>query len=162
MSRREADFPNEPRTVGDLMNPTDEALAERVAKFKLGDRVTKMKGSRWTGLVVGVYSTALTPEGYAVESETETGSVQIYPAAALEALPARDEAVPASGGVEVKSLNWTQCQTHGGLVWLASWQGLQWRVHIDRHAEVNKAKAQAEFDAIVRSALAAPAESAKP
>jgi hypothetical protein len=26
---------------------------------------------------------ALTPEGYAVESETEKGSVQIYPAAAL-------------------------------------------------------------------------------
>lgn len=55
-----------------------------MAKFKLGDRVTKIKGSCWTGLVVGRYSTSLTPEGYAVESETEVGSVQIYPAAALE------------------------------------------------------------------------------
>lgn len=29
MSRRESDFPNEPRTVGDLMNRIDEALLER-------------------------------------------------------------------------------------------------------------------------------------
>jgi dihydrofolate reductase (trimethoprim resistance protein) len=34
--------------------------------------------------VVGAYSTKLTAEGYAVESERETGSVQIYPVAALE------------------------------------------------------------------------------
>ena len=47
--------------------------------FRLGDRVTKTKGSSWTGLVVGFYSTTLTPEGYAVESENERGSVQIYP-----------------------------------------------------------------------------------
>ena len=52
-------------------------------KFTMGQRVTKIRGSRWTGLVVGTYSTSLTPEGYAVESETELGSVQIYPAAAL-------------------------------------------------------------------------------
>lgn len=51
--------------------------------FKLGDTVTKTKGSKWTGKVVGFYSTALTPEGYAVESSTETGSVQIYPVSAL-------------------------------------------------------------------------------
>lgn len=57
-----------------------------VPKFQLGDRVTKIKGSKWTGTVVGTYSTALTPEGYAVESETEVGSVQIYPAAALAKL----------------------------------------------------------------------------
>jgi R67 dihydrofolate reductase len=55
-------------------------------RFQLGDRVTKTKGSSWTGRVVGFYSTDLTPEGYAVESETERGSVQIYPAAALAAL----------------------------------------------------------------------------
>ena len=54
-------------------------------KFTLGDRVRKTKGSQWHGTVVGTYSTALTPEGYAVESSTEIGSVQIYPAAALEA-----------------------------------------------------------------------------
>lgn len=53
-------------------------------KFKLGDRVRKVKGSQWHGVVVGTYSTSLTPEGYAVESHTERGSVQIYPAAALE------------------------------------------------------------------------------
>lgn len=57
-------------------------------KFKLGDRLTKNKGSSWTGLVVGFYSTELTPVGYAVESETEKGSVQIYPEAALHPLPA--------------------------------------------------------------------------
>lgn len=53
--------------------------------FALGDRVTKTKGSSWTGRVVGTYSTSLTPEGYAVESENEPGSVQIYPVAALRA-----------------------------------------------------------------------------
>ena len=53
-------------------------------RYRLGDRVTKIKGSNWTGLVVGFYSTSLTPEGYAVESETESGSVQIYPVGALE------------------------------------------------------------------------------
>lgn len=54
------------------------------AKWQLGQRVTKTKGSNWTGLIVGFYSTSLTPMGYAVESETERGSVQIYPQAALE------------------------------------------------------------------------------
>lgn len=54
-------------------------------KFKLGDKVRKSKGSRWRGIVVGTYSTVLTPEGYCVESYFEKGSVQIYPAAALEA-----------------------------------------------------------------------------
>ena len=54
------------------------------AKFQLGDTVRKVKGSQWHGTVVGTYSTTLTPEGYCVESSTEIGSVQIYPAAALE------------------------------------------------------------------------------
>lgn len=54
------------------------------ARFRIGDRVRKTKGSRWQGVVVGTYSTSLTPEGYAVESETEHGSVQIYPVSALE------------------------------------------------------------------------------
>lgn len=52
-------------------------------KFIIGDRVTKTSGSSWTGRVVGFYSTELTPIGYCVESETETGSVQIYPERAL-------------------------------------------------------------------------------
>jgi dihydrofolate reductase (trimethoprim resistance protein) len=55
-------------------------------KFKHGDRVRKTKGSEWSGYVVGWYSTTLTPDGYAVESETHKGSVQIYPASALELL----------------------------------------------------------------------------
>lgn len=62
--------------------PSPAASAEP-GKFKLGDVVRKAKGSQWHGTVVGTYSTALTPEGYAVESSTERGSVQIYPAAAL-------------------------------------------------------------------------------
>jgi hypothetical protein len=53
-------------------------------KFQLGASVRKTKGSQWHGTVVGTYSTTLTPEGYAVESATESGSVQIYPASALE------------------------------------------------------------------------------
>ena len=52
-------------------------------KFKRGDRVTKISGSSWTGRIVGTYSTTLSPEGYAVESENEPGSVQIYPVSAL-------------------------------------------------------------------------------
>ena len=56
-------------------------------RFRLGDRVRKTKGASWQGLVVGTYKTALTPEGYCVESEREPGSVQLYPVAALEAVP---------------------------------------------------------------------------
>jgi dihydrofolate reductase (trimethoprim resistance protein) len=54
------------------------------ATFNLGDRVRKKSGAAWQGRVVGWYSTSLTPEGYAVESESHPGSVQIYPVAALE------------------------------------------------------------------------------
>lgn len=64
-------------------------------KFKLGDIVRKTKGSQWSGTVVSTYSTALTPEGYAVESSTEKGSVQIYPAAALERVDAATESLQA-------------------------------------------------------------------
>lgn len=53
-------------------------------KFSRGDLVRKRSGSAWEGRVVGEYSTALTPEGYAVESAAHPGSVQIYPAAALD------------------------------------------------------------------------------
>ena len=55
-----------------------------MSKFKMGDKVCKVSGSEWHGTVVGTYSTELTPEGYAVESSTERGSVQIYPAKALQ------------------------------------------------------------------------------
>lgn len=53
-------------------------------KFARGEYVTKIKGSSWTGRIVGTYSTSLTPVGYCVESVNEPGSVQIYPEAALE------------------------------------------------------------------------------
>lgn len=55
-------------------------------KFRMGDLVKKSTGSAWAGRVVGWYSTNQTPEGYAVESEAHAGSVQIYPAKALEAV----------------------------------------------------------------------------
>lgn len=50
----------------------------------IGARLRKKSGSSWQGRVVGYYSTSLTPEGYAIESEREPGSVQIYPISALE------------------------------------------------------------------------------
>ncbi len=53
-------------------------------KFKLGDEVRKTSGSLWHGRVVGFYSTALTPRGYAIESAVHKGAVQIYPERALE------------------------------------------------------------------------------
>lgn len=54
---------------------------------ELGTRLRKKKGSSWQGRIVGFYSTSLTPIGYAIESEREPGSVQIYPEAALEEVP---------------------------------------------------------------------------
>lgn len=74
--------------AADLLHLAEALQAQPAGKFKLGDLVTKTKGSSWTGRVVGTYSTALTPEGYAVESSTEHGSVQIYPASALAAIDA--------------------------------------------------------------------------
>lgn len=62
----------------------DEQTPAPTRAFNMGDTVRKRSGSQWHGTVVGTYSTSLTPEGYAVESATESGSVQIYPAAALE------------------------------------------------------------------------------
>jgi R67 dihydrofolate reductase len=62
-------------------------------KLRPQDRVRKKSGSEWAGLVVGWYSTKLTPEGYAVESEVHAGSVQIYPVGALELISASGETV---------------------------------------------------------------------
>lgn len=39
---------------------------------------------RWAGQIVEWYRAKLTPKGYAVESESHHGSVQIYPVTALE------------------------------------------------------------------------------
>lgn len=58
--------------------------SQKQPTFQRGDLVRKRSGSHWAGLVVGEYSTTLTPEGYAVESGAHPGSVQIYPAQALE------------------------------------------------------------------------------
>lgn len=55
--------------------------------MKIGDRVRKKSGASWQGIIVGSYSTTLTPFGWAVESEREPGSVQIYPEKALEMVP---------------------------------------------------------------------------
>ncbi len=52
-------------------------------QWPLGTQVYKRSGSNWHGRVVGYYSTSLTPRGYCIESERETGSVQIYPENAL-------------------------------------------------------------------------------
>ena len=52
-------------------------------EWPIGTRVSKISGSQWHGCVCGFYSTKLTPEGYCVESERESGSVQNYPRAAL-------------------------------------------------------------------------------
>lgn len=57
------------------------------SKFKIGDRVQKISGAGWHGQICGFYSTAWTPRGYAVQSERELGSVQIYPESALELIP---------------------------------------------------------------------------
>jgi dihydrofolate reductase (trimethoprim resistance protein) len=72
--------------IGKVVGPQDERQLKQPepTTFGLGDRVRKKSGAAWQGRVVGWYSTTLTPEGYAVESEAHPGSVQIYPVAALE------------------------------------------------------------------------------
>ena len=60
--------------------------------LRIGQRVRKTKGSNWQGRIVGYYSTSLTNIGYCVESEREPGSVQIYPATALEWIGETDAA----------------------------------------------------------------------
>lgn len=69
-----------------LLDAAPIAQTAPQGKFRMGDLVKKSTGSEWEGRVVGWYSTTMTPEGYAVESEAHAGSVQIYPAKALEAV----------------------------------------------------------------------------
>ena len=53
--------------------------------YQRGDYVRKKgSGGAWHGVIVGYYSTSKTEIGYNVESVYEPGSVQIYPARALE------------------------------------------------------------------------------
>lgn len=63
-------------------------ISEPLGCWKIGTRLRKRKGSSWQGRVVGYYSTSLTNVGYCIESEREPGSVQIYPASALEPVDA--------------------------------------------------------------------------
>ena len=51
--------------------------------FKGGDFVKRKKGS-WHGVIVGWYSTPLTPEGYCVMSLVEFGCVHVEPVTTLE------------------------------------------------------------------------------
>jgi len=75
------------RIVAALTRPAQtEQQPEQSGKFAMHQRVRKTSGSEWHGRICGTYSTSLTPEGYAVESEAHAGSVQIYPAKALEAV----------------------------------------------------------------------------
>ena len=70
---------------GNTMNTEEFIELIRNAKFQYGDRVRK-KGTKgeWHGHIKVYYSASCTPIGYAVESEREIGSVQIYPQSALE------------------------------------------------------------------------------
>lgn len=77
---------NKAHTVVNTLARVAIETMEAAHTFPLGTRVTKLRGSSWTGRVCGTYNTSLTPDGYAVESENEPGSVQIYPAAALRAM----------------------------------------------------------------------------
>jgi hypothetical protein len=73
-------------TVAEHLNAAPIAQTAPQGKFTMGELVKKTSGSEWQGRICGTYSTSLTPEGYAVESEAHAGSVQIYPAKALEAV----------------------------------------------------------------------------
>lgn len=68
----------------DLQKPETVSNSVNKSKYKIGDMVQKKSGSSWRGTVCGFYATKQTPNGVAVESAFESGSVQIYPEAALE------------------------------------------------------------------------------
>jgi hypothetical protein len=72
------------------MTDTDVQVTPR---FNLGDLVQKKANSKWRGVVVGFYETENTPIGYSVKSLFETGSVQVWPEAAL--IPWDGEGTPA-------------------------------------------------------------------
>lgn len=73
-----------PAYINALLRRTD-------SPFVLGDSVRKRPGGgEWRGVVVGLYLASKTPLGFAVESVREPGSVQIYPARALQEWPRED------------------------------------------------------------------------
>jgi hypothetical protein len=82
----EQDYAKRVRAILDTLPDATAALTRSPVlfpKFSHGDRVMKVRGSSWHGTIVGTYQSSLTTEGYAVESELEAGSVQIFPADAL-------------------------------------------------------------------------------
>ena len=87
--------PEEKEVFDSMKQSNDQSEINKPAwaKWSIGDSVTKTKGSSWTGKVAGYYQTDLTSKGYAVESETEKGSVQIYPEAALYGVETEAERV---------------------------------------------------------------------
>jgi len=54
------------------------------ARWPIGAKVRKKRGSSWRGTVVGYYSTPHTPIGYCVDSAFEPDSCQLWPEPALE------------------------------------------------------------------------------
>lgn len=77
--------PPRPLSLDDLPARINDLLRRADAPFLLGDSVRKRPGGgEWRGMVVGLYLASKTPLGFAVESVREEGSVQIYPAKALE------------------------------------------------------------------------------
>lgn len=59
-------------------------------QFALGQYVKRKRGN-WHGVVVGFYSTELTPEGYCVMSLREYGCVHVEPERMLEAWDGESE-----------------------------------------------------------------------
>lgn len=108
-------------------------------KFKLGDRVRKISGSEWHGHVVGAYSTPLTPEGYCIKSERETNSVQNYPAAALEFMPAKEDDA-ADLAFYVKALREVERKL------AAARKALQWYAGCNIAAKLSSDRCQIEHD----------------
>jgi len=63
----------------------DLSLADdSVPPYRMGTWVETREGARWRGKIVGQYRTSMNRQGYVVESAYEPGSVQVYPASALE------------------------------------------------------------------------------
>lgn len=63
-----------------------DRFTEAAHTFPLGTRVTKLRGSSWTGRVCGHYTPTNGIEGVIVESENEPGSCQLYPNSAMRAM----------------------------------------------------------------------------
>lgn len=76
-----------PQLAESVARDVIEAYQLIMSGFDFGERVRKISSSEWNGRVCGYYVTDQTSCGACVESEREVGSVQIYPARALEIAP---------------------------------------------------------------------------